>query len=120
MYIYSQKSGILQHDGNFVGAGWAGQGAGKNNPEMQNVSNIGPLPRGRYLIGAAYTHPKLGPVVMNLAPDPLNEMFGRSDFRIHGASFVNPELSSHGCIVLSKAIRILIDTGSDKLLDVTE
>lgn len=42
---------------------------------------------------------------MNLAPFPENEMFGRSEFRIHGYAKVNPELSSHGCIVQVHDVR---------------
>ena len=120
MFTFSQKSGVLRRNGDYVYAGWAGQGAGKNNPIMQGVHNIGPLPRGRYLIGDAYTHPHLGPVVMNLTPDQANEMFGRSDFRIHGASFVRPELSSHGCIIMPRDVRIQINLGPDKILEVIE
>jgi hypothetical protein len=91
-----------------------------NNPDKQNVPNVGPLPRGLYIIGRAYAHPHLGPVVMNLTPDAANEMFGRSDFRIHGAAYVHPELSSHGCIIQPKDVRIRIDMGDERLLEVTE
>lgn len=120
MYTFSQKSGVLRRSGLFVWAGWAGQGSGKNNPEMQSVPDIGPLPRGLYLIGRAYTHPHLGPVVMNLTPDAANTMFSRSAFRIHGAAYKNPELSSHGCIILPRDVRIRIDMDTDRLLEVTE
>jgi hypothetical protein len=121
MYTFSQHSGVLRQNGLLVHAGgWAGQGEGKNNPSMQNVPNIGPLPRGHYLIGRAYTHVHLGPIVMNLTPAQDNEMFWRYDFRIHGAAFKNPELSSHGCIIQPRDIRIRIDIGSDKLLEVVE
>jgi hypothetical protein len=55
---------------------------------------------------------------MDLFPDPRNEMFGRSLFRIHGAAKVRPELSSEGCIVMPYAVRCFIDSGSDKDLEV--
>lgn len=120
-YSYSQKSGVLRLNGLvFSSGGWAGQGVGMNNPEMQEVHNIGPLPRGLYIIGRAHTHPKLGPVVMDLTPDAANRMFGRADFRIHGAAFKHPELSSHGCIIQPKDVRIRIDMGDERLLEVTE
>jgi hypothetical protein len=119
MYSFSQSTGILRHNGILFGSGWAGQGVGRGNPDAQQLHNIGPLPRGRYRIGPAYTHPHLGPLVMNLTPDPQNNMFGRSDFRIHGASLEHPELSSEGCVILSREVRQGIYTGADKDLEVT-
>lgn len=118
MWTYQQANGILSHDGIYEGMGWAGRGAGRNNPAMQNVPNVGPLPKGLYKIGPAYHHPKLGPVTMNLTPAPTNEMFGRADFRIHGASEDDPENSSEGCIIQIRMVRELIDASPDKDLEV--
>lgn len=118
MYTFSQSSGILRHNNVLFGSGWAGQGIGRNNPDAQQIHNIGPLPRGKYKIGKAYHHPKLGPVVMDITPDPINEMLGRSLFRIHGAASQNPELSSEGCIIMPREVRQGIDTGIDKDLEV--
>jgi hypothetical protein len=118
MYTFSQSSGLFQSNGVYIAQGWAGQGPGRNNPAMQGVHNIGPLPRGRYTIGPAYMHPRLGPVVMNLTPDPANNMLGRSAFRIHGAALKNTDLSSEGCIVLDRRIRERIRDGADRDLEV--
>lgn len=118
MYTFSQSSGDLRQDGRFLFTGWSGHDEGRNNPAMQADANLGPLPRGKYKISKAYTHPKLGQVVMNLTPDPANEMFGRSAFRIHGASKLDPAESSHGCIILPRVTRIRIDMDSDKDLEV--
>ena len=120
MWHYLQDLGKLYHEDPDadVGFGWAGQGAGKNNPAMQDVKGKGPLPVGTYTIGNAYTHPHLGPVTMDLIPDPANEMFGRDDFRIHGMAFNNPELSSEGCIVQQRTIREMIDASPDRRLQV--
>lgn len=121
MFTYQQSTGkISAGDGSLLGTGWAGQEAGKNNPAMQNAANIGPLPRGRYTIGPAYHHPELGAVTMNLTPDTTNEMFGRADFRIHGASFTDPEHSSEGCIIQTRPVREMIDASSDRDLSVVE
>lgn len=117
-YTFSQSSGLLSKEGTLIGKGWAGQGEGKNNGSLETVHNIGPLPRGKYHIGRAYTHPHLGPVVMNLTPHPGNFMYGRSGFRIHGASSAHPETSSQGCIIQEKLVRIRIDIGADKDLEV--
>lgn len=108
-------------DGSVAGIGWAGQGAGKNNPDAQNIPNIGPLPRGNYTIGPAYHHPKLGRVTMNLIPDPDNNMEGRADFRIHGAAAPpDTETSSHGCIIQIRSVRERVAGSSDKRLQVVK
>jgi hypothetical protein len=118
MWIFKQVDGQLIEDGALVATGWAGQLAGRNNPAMQNVPNIGPLPVGFYTIEPSYHHPHLGPVTMNLDPHPTNEMFGRADFRMHGASADHPELSSHGCIIMPRDVRVKIANSSDRMLQV--
>ena len=127
MYSFSISNGLFRHNGILFGTGWAGQGIGRNNPDAQKMPDIGPLPIGKYTIGKAYDHTlengythNLGPVVMDLTPDPANEMFGRKDFRIHGASLLDPARSSEGCIILPRPVREAIDTGIDKDLEVTE
>jgi hypothetical protein len=120
MLTFYQSSGECYLFGRLLAKGWAGQGEGYNNPDMQGISNIGPLPRGFYTIGPSYHHPELGPVVMNLTPDPANEMFGRSLFRIHGASAAHPELSSKGCIVLPREARDRIHLSYETRLGVKE
>jgi hypothetical protein len=103
MYTYEIKTGNLISDsGVTIGVGIAGNGIGLNNPDMCDTEDVGPLPSGKYKIGSAYNHPRLGPVTMDLIPDPSNEMFGRSLFRIHGlrigTTFENPGTSSDGCM----------------------
>lgn len=117
MWVYEQRTGRLFADsGVLVGVGYAGTSHGRNNPEMQNVIDVGPLPCGDYVIGPAYDHPRLGPVTMNLTPDPANAMFGRDDFRIHGN---NPENdASLGCIVQDRLVRKRVNTSTDKWLRV--
>ena len=118
MWVYSQRTGELHHNGKLMGTGYAGTGKGRNNPDMQHVRAIGPLPRGFYTIGKAYKHPKLGPICMNLEPDTTNEMFGRSLFRIHGNNKEND--ASLGCIIQNPTVRNLIDLSGDKRLQVVE
>lgn len=114
MYRYEQSTGKLTDaNGTLVGTGIAGQGLGLNNPDMQEVHNVGPIPRGRYTITAPYTHPHLGPLTMNLLPFSDNEMFGRSDFRIHGFSYAHPELSSEGCITQQRSARQIVADNLD-------
>jgi hypothetical protein len=118
MWVYFQLSGELHHNGNFITRGWAGKLNGYKNPLAQDQHNIGPLPCGFYTIGKGYEHRELGLVTMNLTPDPENEMFGRSDFRIHGSSEKEPLLSSEGCIILMRLIREAVDYDTDKQLQV--
>jgi len=88
-----------------AGKGYAGRGAGLYDPESQSVgvaddaANAGPLPRGEYTIGAPTN--TIGPMSMQLQPDPGNDMEGRSGFWIHGPNASKPQYSSsEGCIVL--------------------
>ncbi len=118
MWVYTQKTGLFEHDKNFITRGWAGQRNGYNNPLAQDQHGIGPLPCGFYTIGPAYHHPELGPLTMNLTPDPDNEMFGRADFRIHGSAEKEPLLSSEGCVILMRLIREAVDSDPDKRLQV--
>lgn len=125
MFTFSQSLGrATDQDENYIGSGWSGNGEGVDNPDKQDVHNVGPLPRGRYRIGPAHNHPHLGPVVMDLIPAPGNQMFGRLAFRIHGAAqgdtFISPGHSSDGCIILPRPVRERIAASSDKDLQVIE
>ena len=103
---YEQATGKLLDENGLIGIGWAGQLAGKNNPAVQNVPKVGPLPVGNYIVGdVIMSHPRLGEYVMPLTPDPANEMFGRADFYIHGANRTTPATSSEGCIIQSRSAR---------------
>lgn len=120
MWHYLSDLGKLYHEDpdTDVGFGWSGQRAGKNNPAMQNVPKVGPTPEGFYTVGKAYHHLRLGPVTMNLEPDDSNQMYGRDEFRVHGAAKVNPELSSEGCMILPESIRLMLDASQDRRLQV--
>ena len=85
---------------------WAGNHAGKNNPAMQDVRCVGPLPQGKYFIEQPVTHPHLGPFAMHLIPDSSNQMFGRDAFYIHGPSMGNNRgQESMGCIIADRQSR---------------
>lgn len=115
MHVYEQRTGRwFAQDGTLLGTGWAGQGAGKNNPAMQNVAKTGPLPCGVYTIEQPHDDPHTGKYTMNLIPDPANEMFGRSAFRIHGIAESHPELSSEGCVVQIRTVREKIWSSGDR------
>ena len=120
MWQYSQSTGALTApDGSLAGSGYSGgHGEGVNAPQMQNVADVGPIPQGFWAIGAPYTDPEKGPLVMRLEPDSATETFGRSGFLIHGdlVGHVGAKLASHGCIILSHALRQAIATSEDSNL----
>ena len=119
MWTYSQSTGELKHDGISIGFGYAGKGAGKNNPEMQHVRHVGPLCRGFYTMEEPYNSTLRGPMCIPLRPDPENEMFGRSAFLVHGDSIKKPGTASEGCMIQARKIRQMLVASPDKRLEVT-
>ena len=101
-----------------LGQGYSGNGKGKNNPDYESVENVGPLPKGDYDIGEPYFSAHTGPFTLPLIPYPTNNMFGRSDFKIHGDSIKMPGTASNGCIILPREVRESINNNVDKLLKV--
>lgn len=116
---YIIKTHTLRQNGKkLTSVAYSGKGVGKNNPEMQSVENIGPIPVGKYQIGPAYNHSqlnrkkKLGEVVMDL--DPVDHSaYKRTAFRIHGDSSKHPGEASDGCIVLGREFRVAISASGD-------
>jgi hypothetical protein len=118
-WTWEQVTGRLRDgDGKLVGVGYSGLSAGKNNPAMQSVQDVGPIPEGIYYIGQPRDTVTHGPYVLPLTPDTDDVMFGRSGFLIHGDSVVSPGTASLGCIVLARDVRELIGRSSDHVLQV--
>ena len=118
MWIYQQSTGRLTRDGELVAIGYSGHDIDKNVAAAEGAKNMGPLPRGLYSIGEAYTDPHLGPLAMQLTPDASDEMLGRAGFFIHGDSVAHPGDASEGCIVLPSFARQLINADLDRRLQV--
>lgn len=117
MWIYNQKTGSLTDAaGVIIGLGYSGYGDGKNNPARQDTAKIGPIPTGYYAIGSPFTHPHSGPITMRLEPNPLNQMYGRSGFMIHGDN--QEHNASEGCIIMTRAVRLLLAESPDRCLKV--
>lgn len=121
---YSQSTGRMTYVDTQTGArtpigtGYSGNGLGLNNPNMQNVPYVGPIPQGTYDIGRAYRHPTLGPATMNLDPRHGTNTF-RDAFRIHGDNSCGCQSASEGCIVIrSRNIRDQINNSRDRELRV--
>jgi hypothetical protein len=84
-WTYAQETGELQQDGKHVSTGYSGASEGKNNPAMENVPNVGPIPRGDWTIAGPPVDSKdHGPYVLKLNPAPSTETHGRSGFLMHG------------------------------------
>jgi hypothetical protein len=126
MWIWGQSSGILTRNGSVVSRGYSGKGRGKNNPALQGVVGVGPVPRGDWKITERYNSPNVGPyalVIKAVDATPNNDTHdatGRGAFRIHGDSIKAPGTASRGCIILPRAIRELIWTSGDRDLRVIE
>ncbi len=80
------------------------------------MRNTGPIPKGNYSIGNACRNPKNSAVVMHLTPSGAQNVFGRSDFSIHGNNTRND--ASQGSIILWRPIGSQISTSSDRALTV--
>jgi hypothetical protein len=120
MFEFNPKTGVMTQNGEPLENGdkcYSGTGDGRNNPSMEDVPNVGPIPRGRYRIGMAYDDAHLGPCVMHLDPLPGTNDFNRSAFRIHGNNASND--ASHGCVICGPAMRALINASRDRVLLVT-
>lgn len=118
-WTYSQKSGELNQDGNKVATGYSGAGTGKNNPEMQNVHNVGPIPQGDWTVTGPPVDTKThGPYVLKLTPSDETETFGRSGFLMHGDSKERPGTASQGCIIMPKQVREQVWNSGDHDLKV--
>lgn len=126
MWTWDQSSGRLFRDGKLVSSGYAGKGRGKNNPTLQGVVGVGPIPRGKWRIGAPYNSKSVGPYALPLEAidskigDDKHDETGRGAFRIHGDSIRAPGTASRGCIVLPRAVREAIWRSGDRELTVVE
>lgn len=106
---------VIDPSGTVIGQGYTGHGLGLNNPVDEGIHNVGPLPEGKYTIGPFYDDPHgKGPIVAHLIPSPLNEMYGRSGFMIHGDTAAHNQTASEGCIVLAHNLRQAIASSLDR------
>lgn len=115
VFVWIQDEGVMLDDaGNEVAEGWAGHGAGRNNPAMQPVHEVGPLPQGLYDVGpwgdasSVLGYPAhLGPFIARLT-QVEGETFGRDGFYIHGPGGADPTQSSKGCVEIMRVQRLQV------------
>ena len=113
--IYQQSTGRMTCTNNTTHEvyaqcdGYAGRGNGRNNPDAQNIPNVGSVPRGEYTVGESFRHPHAGAGTRRLTPANGNEMNGRAGFLIHGDNACHD--ASEGCPVLPPACGAAIPAG---------
>jgi hypothetical protein len=118
-WSYAQKTGELQQDGKHVATGYSGSGSGKNNPEMQQIRNVGPIPQGDWtIVGPPINTAEHGPYVLALKPAPDTNTFCREGFLMHGDSVQSPGAASQGCIILARTVREQVWNSDDRDLKV--
>jgi hypothetical protein len=118
-WTYAQKTGELQQDGTPVAIGYSGSGAGKNNPAMEHVRDVGPIPQGEWTIaGPPVDTPQHGPYVLTLKPAADTQTFGRSGFLLHGDSKESPGCASQGCVIMPRSVREQVWKSGDVELEV--
>lgn len=112
MWTYAQRTGHLFHEGAWKATGYSGHAEGRDNPELQDRHDVGPIPQGAWriadLIPQTATH---GPYVLRLVPHADTLTFGRSGFLAHGDSQSHD--ASRGCIILDRVTRQLMWTSND-------
>jgi hypothetical protein len=126
MWLFKQSTGQIFHDGTLITKGYAGRDyddtgkfvGGKNNPVMQNVKGIGPLPVGFYTMQQPHDSDVVGKYAIPLIPDATNEMFNRASFFWHGDKIKAPGTASHGCIVSDPKTRVSAWTSGDHRVQV--
>lgn len=119
MWTYNQSNGNLSRGGALAGAGYSGaEPNGKNNPAMQNVPDVGPIPQGTYTIDQPFDSTTHGPYALALVPSSENQMFGRRGFLMHGDSSEHLGAASEGCIIMARHIREIVWESGDHELQV--
>lgn len=117
-YTYKISTGELSENGTYIAQGYSGYGEHKNNPDSTNLSDLGPIPAGIWIMGTSFDSPEHGPLCIHLSPETGTETYGRSGFLIHGDSLKHPGEASKGCIILPRATRQEMFLSDDKILNV--
>jgi hypothetical protein len=118
---WAQATGTLSRNGRVVSRGYSGKGRGKNNPSLQGVAGLGPIPKGQWRIMGVYNSKNVGPFTLTVfaddgSLDDTHQETGRGAFRIHGDSIRAPGTASKGCIILPRVIREEIWRSGDRQL----
>jgi hypothetical protein len=101
---------------------------GFNNPAMQNIHNVGPLPLGDWEIsGPPFDDAKHGKYILRLAPKKGTETYKRTGFLWHGKPVIPEGINlllpspfictgSEGCLCSSPVTRTRVYQSGDTFL----
>jgi hypothetical protein len=114
-WTHAQSTGHIFHRGVHVYSGYSGHGIGRNNPSMEAVHDVGPIPLGMYTLGTPHDSDRMGPFVMALLPVG-HDALGRTGLFLHGDNDAHD--ASTGCIILSprEAREAIASTGESVLV----
>lgn len=116
-WTYDVETGSFGHNGVLIGRGYSGEGEGLNSVAHEQDKDVGPIPRGTWIIGKFFDDPGgKGPVVAHLSAAKGTETFGRDGFMIHGDNRERNETASHGCLILDKPVREQVKASGDNVL----
>lgn len=116
MTTYNQR-GLLTVGGVEFSA-YSGHGIGLNNPEMENIQDVGPIPRGEWEVIQWHDHYEdKGPCVAQLSPVE-HDAHGRVGFLCHGDNSFGNHTASHGCIIAAHDARQVWRDSGDMTLTV--
>lgn len=91
----------------WLATGYSGHGPGRNQPKLEAVHNVGPIPKGLYTIGkpqccAPVPPGPHGPYILPLTPNG-HDAHGRTGLLCHGNNSKND--ASLGCLIQSFPVR---------------
>lgn len=121
MWTFVQSTGqLIGPLGGVVATGYSGHDEGLNNPDAQNIPDVGPIPQGSYEIGEPIDSESHGPYVLPLHPMAGTETWGRDGFLMHGDSVehAGQHLASLGCVIMPRMIREMVWGSADHILKV--
>ncbi len=114
-WTFTHLSGeLVAPDGKLASRGYSGMGEGKNNPFYQYAKGMGPIPVGKYTIGAPRDSEKVGPYALPLEPMKGTVTKGRGDFMIHGDN--KDHTASKGCVIVPRKVREAVWKSGDRTL----
>ena len=108
VWLFNQNGSFSSGDGKVAVPAYSGFPPYKNDPGAEEMIGLGPIPRGTYVCGQPEDSESLGPHVISLTPTKWTATHGRAGFFIHGDSVAHAGLASHGCVILDRATRSLI------------
>lgn len=117
-WTYSQRTGLLTRGSVTLHGAYSGHDVGRNNPGLQRLPSVGPIPQGTYLVGLPHHSSTVGRYAMSLTPQSGTNTFGRTALMLHGDNPAHPGESSTGCIVAPLVVRQHIWASGDHLINV--